>query len=122
MINPFDESDSFEPFIFQCFVGSFCDRDGTVFSYGSQPWLDIIFAQQLGKDLAGKDMGLIRDDMFWWAILFDGTFQNIVDPACIGAFQWNRSVDFTGEVVNDPTDMDGHRPQQNTIVVSMDQT
>ena len=74
MINAFDDGDLFEPFIFQDFVGSFGDREGAVFSYGSQPWLEIIFTQSPCKDLTGKNMGLIRDDMFRWAILFNGTF------------------------------------------------
>ena len=40
MINPFDESNSFQPFVFQGLVGSFCDGDGAVFANGSQASFD----------------------------------------------------------------------------------
>ena len=47
MINAFDESNTFEPFVFQGLIGSFGDSDGTLFAYSSQAWFDIIFTQQL---------------------------------------------------------------------------
>ena len=59
MIDAFDESDSFEPFVFQCLVDSFSDRDGAVLADGTQPRLDLVFAQQFGKYSPSEDMGLI---------------------------------------------------------------
>jgi len=40
MVNSLDDGNPFEPFVFQGFVGSFGDRDRTVFTDGSQARFD----------------------------------------------------------------------------------
>ena len=64
MIRPLDERDAFEPFVFRRLDDPPGDRNGPALSDRAEAGFDVPLIQQLGKSTSGKDMRLVRDDVF----------------------------------------------------------
>ncbi len=81
VIESSDEWHTPQPFILERLDDAFSHGDGSMLANGSEARFDVPLLQEFGKDTSGKDTGLVRDDVFGWAMFLDGLFQGLDNPA-----------------------------------------
>ena len=110
MIEALDDRHASQPFILERLDDSFCNGDGPVLPYGTDAKLDVPLFQELRKDVADKDAGLVRDHVLRWPVFSHGLVQSFDDPAGVGTFQRSNAHDLAGEMVDGHQDLDGPQP------------
>lgn len=107
VIEPLDQRDVFEPFVFAGFDDTLGHSNGPTLAHSAEARLDVPLLQQLSKNISGENTGLVGDDVLGRSVLLHGLFQGLDDPSGVRSFQGCDTYDFAGEVVNGHQDVNG---------------